>query len=93
VNPVSRPFALVGLTRIIDLMSVGSDTAAVTALTVQKSLADAWHNVDHNAQTHVMRTIEEAVDLVRTVDGDIQVLVTGSLHLVGGMLEVIDRKA
>ncbi|KAF8251137.1 FolC bifunctional protein [Wilcoxina mikolae CBS 423.85] len=76
-----------------DLMSVGSDTAAVTALAVQKSLADAWHNVDHNAQTHVMKTIEEAVDLVRSVDDDVQVLVTGSLHLVGGMLEVIDRKA
>ncbi|KAA8910082.1 putative tetrahydrofolylpolyglutamate synthase [Sphaerosporella brunnea] len=73
-----------------DLMSVGSDTAAVTALTVQKALASAWHDADQKAQTHVLKTVEEAVDMVRSLEGDVQVLVTGSLHLVGGFLEVLD---
>jgi folylpolyglutamate synthase len=75
-----------------DLMSVGSDTAAVTALTVQKALANAWHDVDQKAQTHVLKTVEEAVEMVRSLEGDVCVLVTGSLHLVGGFLEVLEPR-
>ncbi|KAI5790946.1 Mur ligase [Pyronema domesticum] len=73
-----------------DLLSVGSDTAAVQALTVQKALATAWSEVDPSTQTHAVATIEEAVEIAKS-EGDVQVLVTGSLHLVGGLLEVIDN--
>ena len=88
-----------------DLASYGSDNSAVEALTVQKTLAEAWRNVDARTHTHVIKTIEEAVDFVRALseeeasesegedeDGgtNVQVLVTGSLHLVGGLLEVLD---
>jgi len=74
-----------------DLISLGSNPAAVDALTVQKALAMAWQQgVDQKSETHVVKTIEEAVDFVRALDADVHVLVTGSLHLVGGILEVID---
>ena len=71
-------------------MSVGSDTDAVKALTVQKELAKAWEEVDPKATTHVCRTIEEAVGIVRSLEGETEVLITGSLHLVGGLLEFVD---
>jgi folylpolyglutamate synthase len=76
-----------------DLMSIGSDNAAVTALTVQKALANAWHQVDQKAQTHVLKSIEEAIDVVHSLEGDVRVLVTGSLHLVGGFLEALEPRA
>ena len=73
------------------MISLGSNPAAVDALTVQKALATAWQqSMDQKSETHVVKTIEEAVDFVRALDVDVHVLVTGSLHLVGGMLEVID---
>ena len=88
-----------------DLASYGSDGSAVEALTVQKTLAEAWRSVDARTHTHVMKTIEEAVAFVRALSEEeasegegegedegtnVQVLVTGSLHLVGGLLEVLD---
>jgi len=73
-----------------DLVSVGSDPDAITALTVQNALSRAWKDVDREAQTHVVKTIEEAVGVVRSLDGDVHVLITGSLHLVGGVLEVLE---
>jgi folylpolyglutamate synthase len=47
---------------------------------------------------HVLKTIEEAVSTARKVarewadgsDAEVMVLVTGSLHLVGGALEVLE---
>lgn len=76
------------------------------ALTVQKALAETWRDVDARTRTHVTKTIEEAVGFVRALSGEgegegegegggneginVHVLVTGSLHLVGGLLEVLD---
>ncbi|TGZ82190.1 putative tetrahydrofolylpolyglutamate synthase [Ascodesmis nigricans] len=73
-----------------DLMSVGAPSAAIAELTVQKGLAKAWKEQDENAVTEVRGTIEEAVEYARGLEGETQVLVTGSLHLVGGLLEVLD---
>lgn len=93
ISQVCAPLSLLGwinIHRVVDLMSVGSDTAAVKELTVQKALAEAWKQQDANSTTHVKATIQEAVELARSLEGNTQVLVTGSLHLVGGLLEVID---
>ena len=81
-----------------DLVSSNTDSAAVSALTVQKGLAETWSKLDPNASIHVTRTIEEAVGLVRSCDSNENedegiekvILVTGSLHLVGGVLEVLE---
>jgi folylpolyglutamate synthase len=65
-------------------------------LTVQRETAFAWQHVQGGGKTRVFRTIEsamrEARDLAETrYPQKIQVLVTGSLYLVGGFLKVIQR--
>ncbi len=85
-----------------DLVSVNTNAEDVQALSVQKGLARVWGEIDERADVRVVRTIEEAVGVVRGLgmvgregggDGageDVRVLVTGSVHLVGGFLEVLE---
>ena len=88
-----------------DLISVNTNASDVEALKVQKHLATTWKGVDPKAEVEVVRTIEEAMDIVRNFakaqrqDSAKEVagsgatttaLVTGSLHLVGGFLEVLE---
>jgi folylpolyglutamate synthase len=64
-------------------------------LSVQKALAQAWEDSANDSNSPaVVPTIEEAVELVEALAGGrpAQVLVTGSLHLVGGLLEVLDQR-
>lgn len=91
-----------------DLTSVNTNAADVEALSVQHELAKTWAEVDPDAKVSVVKTIEEAVVLARTAgtvgtagttvsDGahsseDVKVLVTGSLHLVGGVIEVLESE-
>lgn len=58
---------------------------------MQRELADVWSGLDPAAKCEVTGTIEEALDVVRDVlgGGEGVVLVTGSLHLVGGVIEVL----
>lgn len=78
----------------IDLASHGSDSNAVAELVVQKILAAAWaeetSGPGSKSVTHVLPTIEDAVRIVKGIEGEVQVFVTGSLHLVGGVLEVLE---
>lgn len=72
-------------------------------LDAQTGLAGMWEQLDRGSEASVEPTIEEAVRAVEQMeeaygrhdegDGEIVVLVTGSLHLVGGVLEVLDRRA
>ena len=77
-----------------DLVSVNANAEDVHELRVQKGLAEAWKGIDEETEVTVLRTIEEAVNLVREIsaggDEEVMVLVTGSLHLVGGFLEVLE---
>lgn len=81
-----------------DLVSINTDKHEVDALAVQKALANTWSEIDSTAEVRVLRTIEEAVSTARQVardwakgtDEEVMVLVTGSLHLVGGALEVLE---
>lgn len=75
-----------------DLMSANTNADDVEALKVQKALAETWKKIDPTASVTVVKTIEEAVDLARqTAQGQpATALVTGSLHLVGGFLEVLE---
>ncbi|KAF3909330.1 hypothetical protein ABW20_dc0110396 [Dactylellina cionopaga] len=73
-----------------DLISINVNSEAVDALRVQKGLAKAWEETGSNADVHVMETIQETVEAIRQLEGRSQVLVTGSLHLVGGFLEVVE---
>ncbi|KAL4966262.1 tetrahydrofolate synthase [Aspergillus stella-maris] len=86
-----------------DLVSMNQDNNAVEKLQVQNALAEKWKAIDPTADVKVYGTIEEAVDFTRElaskeggrVCGDeapIMTFVTGSLHLVGGFLDVIETK-
>ncbi|KAF1343600.1 Mur ligase [Delphinella strobiligena] len=76
-----------------DLTSINTNAADVEALSVQNALAKTWTEVDPDAHVKVVRTVEEAIRIARGVAKDgkeqVEVLVTGSLHLVGGVVEVL----
>jgi folylpolyglutamate synthase len=63
-------------------------------LKTQQELAEAWMSLVPTfpkENTHVLPSIEHAVGIVReeaTKGRPVEVLVTGSLHLVGGLIEV-----
>ncbi|KAJ5498171.1 Folylpolyglutamate synthase eukaryota [Penicillium expansum] len=86
-----------------DLVSMNTNSDDLELLRVQKSLAVEWNSIDPHAQTHVFGTIEEAVDFAREVAGQerkvlqkdeapVMTFVTGSIHLVGGFLDVVETK-
>ncbi|KAJ5389563.1 Folylpolyglutamate synthase [Penicillium cataractarum] len=86
-----------------DLVSMNTNADDLELLRIQKSLAAAWNEIDPNAQTRVFGTIEEAVDFAREVaaeerkviqkdEAPVMTFVTGSIHLVGGFLDVIETK-
>ncbi|OQE30998.1 hypothetical protein PENFLA_c002G02730 [Penicillium flavigenum] len=86
-----------------DLVSMNTNADDLELLRVQKSLAQEWNAIDPRTQTHVFGTIEEAVDFAREVAGKerkilqkdeapVMTFVTGSLHLVGGFLDVLETK-
>lgn len=73
------------------------DPEEVKSMTVQRRFADKWSQLDPTAVVQVMPTIEEAINYARRLEdelegeGDkVQVLVTGSLHLVGGALGILE---
>jgi len=64
-------------------------------LKCQEKLASAYTWIDGNQLTMCYGSVEEAVDLAyRVSEGDerVLVLVTGSLHLVGGLLQVLEKR-
>jgi folylpolyglutamate synthase len=84
-----------------DLVSLNTNASDVEALSVQHGLAETWGKLDPAAHVQVVRTIEEAVAKAREfahahsqtpaqTDKEVTALVTGSLHLVGGFLEVLE---
>lgn len=85
-----------------DLVSINTNQSDVDTLAVQKALAQTWSAIDSSAEVYVLKTIEEAIGRARAVahawtddagpDAELMVLVTGSLHLVGGALEVLETE-
>lgn len=77
-----------------DLVSINTNKRDVDTLKVQKELAGSWDNIDPDASVHVLSTIEEAISKARELapEDQVEVLVTGSLHLVGGVIEVLESE-
>lgn len=76
-----------------DLVSINTNKDDVGSLRVQRELAETWDRIDSDAEVNVLSTIEEAVAQARAIAGggqEVEVLVTGSLHLVGGCIEVLE---
>lgn len=83
-----------------DLISVNANQKEVDNLDVQHELATGWKQIaSEETNIFVMRTIEEAVYKCRSIaseytsagDEKTKVLITGSIHLVGGALEVLSN--
>lgn len=77
----------------LDLTAKNVHDADLAAMKVQRELADAWARLAPEfpgENIHVLPSIEHAVQVVRRLEGekDVSVLVAGSLHLVGGVIEV-----
>ncbi|WWD09344.1 hypothetical protein V865_007467 [Kwoniella europaea PYCC6329] len=73
-----------------DLHATAIDPNDLSQLATQNALRDAWLklNPDYNPDNvHAVPSIQHAVKIVREA-GERQVLVAGSLHLVGGVMEV-----
>jgi folylpolyglutamate synthase len=77
-----------------DLTSINTNASDVETLSVQNALAETWKGVDKTCDVRVLRTVEETVKAAREVAGEqkdeVMVLATGSLHLVGGVVEVLE---
>jgi folylpolyglutamate synthase len=72
------------------------DPKEIEKLTAQRIFAEKWAALDPSADIMVVGSIEEALNRARslseTVGGEqkVQALITGSLHLVGGALGILE---
>lgn len=76
-------------------MSFNDSSDGAGNLSVQNALADAWADSAYgNTPARVEPTIEQAVEVVEklSITTRLQVLVTGSFHLIGGLLAVLDQR-
>lgn len=68
-------------------------------MTQQRVFAERWSTLDPSANVMLIPTIEEAINKARSLVGDsteggdqkVQALITGSLHLVGGALGILEK--
>ncbi|KAF7538955.1 hypothetical protein G7054_g2533 [Neopestalotiopsis clavispora] len=80
-----------------DFVNYQYDPEAIQKLTAQHQFAEKWSSLDPEAKVVVLPTIEDAIDYVRDLSQDVQgeetvqALVTGSLHLVGGALGILEK--
>ncbi len=64
-------------------------------MTQQRVFADRWSKLDPSANVMLIPSIEEAINMARSLaekEGEpkVQALITGSLHLVGGALGILE---
>ncbi|SCV05808.1 LANO_0H15632g1_1 [Lachancea nothofagi CBS 11611] len=75
-----------------DLVSMNTSKEQVDNLEVQNALRETWLQLEPDARVDVVANIESACDLIKEYDEAVEIAVTGSLHLVGGLLVVFDGK-
>lgn len=84
-----------------DFVNRQIDPEEIDKMTVQHKFAEKWSAMDPAAKVVVIPTIEEALDYARSIGRDlgeangegesVQAYVTGSLHLVGGALGILEE--
>ncbi|KAJ3510684.1 hypothetical protein NM208_g15504 [Fusarium decemcellulare] len=80
-----------------DFVNRQFDPAEIEKMTVQQRFAEKWAALDPTASVKVMSTIEESIEYTRHVgeslpeNQPVQAFITGSLHLVGGALGILER--
>ncbi|ODM20664.1 hypothetical protein SI65_03717 [Aspergillus cristatus] len=78
-----------------DLVDKSTDPKTLQNLSLQRELADVWHDLSPETEVAALPSIEGAVEYIKNINGGVgesQVLVTGSLHLVGGAIAVLDGR-
>lgn len=79
-----------------DFVNRQHDPDEVRSMAVQHRFAAEWARLDPKAEIKVLPTIEEALNYARGCSEDlkegnkVQAFVTGSLHLVGGALGILE---
>lgn len=82
-----------------ELTSTATATAVQPedALAVQRSLSEVWSAVSGSSTpATILPSIQDVVEDVRyqaasTTNGSVEVFVTGSLHLIGGLLSIVQE--
>ncbi|KAF7549295.1 hypothetical protein G7Z17_g6470 [Cylindrodendrum hubeiense] len=88
-------YAVTGYKR--DFVNHQFDPADIDKMTVQHRFAEKWSSIDPDATVKVMPTIEQSIDYARQLgeglpEGEsVQAFITGSLHLVGGALGILEK--
>ena len=65
-------------------------------LELQEQTSETYQKLNGKSLSMIYASIEEAIDLARKVaenEESLMVLVTGSLHLAGGLIEVLDKQS
>ncbi|KAF4806795.1 Folylpolyglutamate synthase [Colletotrichum siamense] len=79
-----------------DLANFNVNPAELKSLQAQKEMAETWRRLDPVARVLVVPTIEDSIDFVQNIGGggsEMNVLVTGSFYLVGGLLSLLEDTA
>ena len=80
-----------------DFVNNQFDPKDIGSMKVQEAFAKRWLELDPACKVTTMPTIEQAIDSVRDIRDSskspdkTQVFITGSLHLVGGALGILDE--
>jgi len=81
-----------------DLISINTNSDDVSKLKVQEDLAESYKRItselDGNVDINVIYTIQSAIEEVREISKskEYKVFVIGSLHLVGGVIDVLETE-
>jgi folylpolyglutamate synthase len=77
----------------LDMLNRNHDETAIKTMSVQKAFAEAWAKLDSTAEVAVLPSIEDAFEYVQKLQdpsGKVQIFVTGSTHLIGGVLALLE---
>jgi folylpolyglutamate synthase len=78
-----------------DFVNHQHNPADIEKMTMQRVFADKWSALDPTAKVTICHSIEEAINTARDLAGQdgeskVKALITGSLHLVGGALGILE---
>ena len=77
-----------------DFVTLNTPESSFSTLTTQNELAAVWSSLVPGfsaSHMHVLPSVQHAIEIARSLQGQrksLDVLVCGSLHLVGGVIEV-----
>jgi len=74
-----------------DLSSMNVDQSKVEGLQVQHQLACTWNTINAGGLVHIKSSIEEAVLEINQINGLKDIFVCGSMHLIGGLMVVLEK--